>query len=80
MAGALKTFQTHNFKRRVYMEEQKAQQDKRFVEGRQNAYMIFDYVKISGTGEALVDCSDFTRVQLNKDSVQGFDSTPNGTK
>ena len=37
------------------MEEYKAQQDNRFLQGRQCAYMIYDYFKTRGTGEPLVD-------------------------
>ena len=40
------------------MEEQKAQQDNRFLKGHKIAYMIFDYFKISGTGDALPDSND----------------------
>ena len=56
------------------MEEQKAQQDNRFLEGRRIAYMIHDNFKISGTGEALLDLNDLRRVLLNNDNVQGFDT------
>ena len=34
-------------------------------------YMIFDYFKISGTGEALVDFNDLLTVWLKNDNVQG---------
>ena len=39
-ASALKKLVTADLKERVYMEEQKAQQDKRFLMGRQIAFMI----------------------------------------
>ena len=37
----------HNshFKRRVSLEEQKAQKEDRFLRGRQNAYFIFEYFR-----------------------------------
>ena len=56
------------------MEEQKAQQDNRFLKGSQFAYMINDNFKISGTGEALLDLNDLRRVLMNNDNVQGFDT------
>ena len=40
------------------MEEQQAQQDNSFLKGRQIAYMFYNYLKISGTGEALLDFND----------------------
>ena len=36
--------------------------------------MIYDYLKISGTSEALLDFNDLLRVQLKSDNVQGFDT------
>ena len=42
----------------------KAQQDNPFLKGRHIDYMIYDHFKSSGTGEALLDCYDPSRVQL----------------
>ena len=56
------------------MEEQKAQQDNRFLKGRQIANMINDHFKISGTREAFLDFKDPLRVQMKNDNVQGFDT------
>ena len=36
--------------------------------------MIGDHFNISGTGEALLDFKDLSRVQLKNDDVQGFDT------
>ena len=74
MASALNELLTADFKRRVYMKEQKAQQDTRFLNGRQIAYLIGDNFNISGTGEALLDFNDQLGVQLKNDNVQGFDT------
>ena len=74
IASALKKLLTADFKRRVYMEQPKAQQDYRFLKGRQIADMIYDNCKISQLGEALLDFSGLLRVQLKHDNVQGFDS------
>ena len=47
------------FQEASLVKEQKAQQDNRFVKGRQIAYMIYDHFKINGTGEALLDFDHF---------------------
>ena len=59
IASALKKLLTADFKRRVGMEEQKAQQDNRLVRGRQIAFVTCDYIKIRGTGETLLDATIF---------------------
>ena len=56
------------------MEEQKAQQDNRFLKGRHVAYMFYVFFWISGTGEFLLYINDLLRVQLKNDNVQGFDT------
>ena len=53
------------------MKEQKAQQDNRFLIGRQITYIICDYFKFSGRGEAVLDFNDLLGVQLKNDHVQG---------
>ena len=54
------------------MEERKAQQDNRFLKGRQIAENIYDLFKITGASEALVDFNELLEVQLKNDNVQGF--------
>ena len=56
------------------MEEGKAQQDNRFLNEKQIAHMIYDNIKTSGAGEALLDFNDLLRVQLKNDNVQGSDT------
>ena len=51
----------------------KAQQDNRFLKGRQITCMIYDYFKISGNMRS--SCNALLRVQLKNDNVQGFDPT-----
>ena len=44
IASALnKIIQTSHFKKKVSLEEQKAQKEDRFLRGRQIAFMIYDY-------------------------------------
>ena len=37
-----------HFKRRISLEEQKAQKQDRFLRGRQIAYLIYDYLRVTG--------------------------------
>ena len=41
----------HNsqFKKRISLEEQKAQKQDRFLRGRQIAYLIYDYFRVTGS-------------------------------
>ena len=49
IASALnKIIHTSHFKRRISLEEQKAQKQDRFLRGRQIAYLIYDYFRITG--------------------------------
>ena len=45
----------HNshFKRRVSLEEQKAQNQDRFLRGRQIAYLIYDYFRVTGANDSV---------------------------
>ena len=41
------------FKRRVSLEEQKAQKEDRFPRGRQIAYLIYDYFQVTGANDSV---------------------------
>ena len=41
------------FKRRVILEEQKAQKENRFLRGRQNAYLIYEYFQVTGANDSV---------------------------
>ena len=50
IASALnKIIQNSQFKKKVSLEEQKAQKEDRFLRGRQIAFMIYDYFRVTGT-------------------------------
>ena len=76
IASALnKIIQNSQFKRRISLEEQKAQKEDRFLRGRQIAYLIYDEFRghwkpmiLSKTTPTL-----FT-VVLRNDDIQEFDS------
>ena len=50
IASALnKIIHNSHFKRRISLEEKKAQKQDRFLRGRQIAYLIFDYFRVTGS-------------------------------
>ena len=61
------------FRRRVSVEEQRAQKQNRFLRGRQIAYMIFDHYQANGAHEAVQGLSDLFNIFLQNDDVQEFD-------
>ena len=75
IASALKKLlntQIH-FRKRVSVEEHRAQKHDRFLRGRQIAYMIYEYFRATGAHEAVQGLSDLFIVSLQNDDVQDFD-------
>ena len=66
----------HNsqFKRRISVEEQKAQKEARFFRGRQVAYLIFDYFRVTGANDSVENYADLFTISLRNDDIQEFDS------
>ena len=66
----------HNshFKRRISLEEQKAQKEDRFLRGRQITYLIYEYFRVTGTNDSVENCADLFTVGLRNDDIQEFDS------
>ena len=46
------------------MEDQKAQKEDWFLRGRQIAYMIYEYFRVTGTHESIFDFSDLMGVTV----------------
>ena len=46
-----------HFKKKVSLEEQKAQKEDRFLRGRQIAFMTFDYFRVTGAYDTVLDFS-----------------------
>ena len=46
----------------------------RFLRGRQIAFMIYEYFRVTGAQEAVLDYSDLFRITLHGDDVQDFDT------
>ena len=70
----------HNshFKRRVSLKEQKAQEQDRFLRGRQIAYLIYDYFRDIGIQDSVENYADLFTISLRNDDIQEFDSNWDG--
>ena len=74
-ASALsKIVENAQFKKKVSLEEQKAQKEGQFLRGRQIAFMIYDYFRVTGAHDAVLDYADFFFVTLHDDNIQEFDT------
>ena len=67
---------THNtrFKRKVSMEEQKTLKEYCFLHGRQIAYLIYGYFRVTEANDSAEDYADLFTVVLRNDDIQEFDS------
>ena len=65
-----KIIQFPQFKKNVSLEEQKAQKLDRFLQWSQIAFMIYDYFRVTGAHDAVLDYADLFSVIL----VQEFDA------
>ena len=67
-----------HFKRRISLEEQKAQKQDRFLRGRQIAYLIYEYFRVIGANDSVENYADLFTVGLRNDDIQEFDSQWDG--
>ena len=76
IASALmkKIIQKSHFKKKVSLEEQKAQKEGRFLRGRQIAFMIYDYFRVTGAHDTVLDYAYTFSVIHHDDNVQEFDA------
>ena len=70
----------HNshFKRKVSLEEQKAQKQDRFLRGRQIAYLIQKYFRVTGANDSVENYADLFTIVLRNGDIQEFDSKWDG--
>ena len=79
IASALnKIINNSHFKRRISLEEQKAQKQDRFLRGRQIAYLIYDYFRVTGAHDPVENYADLFTIGLRNDDIQEFDSKWDG--
>ena len=69
-----KIIQNTHFKKKVSLEERKAQKEGRFLRGRQIAFIIYDYFRVTGAHDTVLDDADLFSVTLRDDNVQEFDT------
>ena len=70
----------HNtlLKRKISLEEQKAQKEYRFLRGRQIAYLIYEYFRVSGANDSVENHADLFTIALRNEDIQKFDSKWDG--
>ena len=66
------------FKRKVSLEEQKAQKEDRFLRGRQIAYLIHEQFRVTGSHDSVENYADLFTISLRNDDIQEFDSKWDG--
>ena len=69
-----KIIQNSHFKKKVSLEEQKAHKEDRFLRARQIAYMIYDYFRVTGAHDTVLDFGYSFSITLRNDNVQDFDT------
>ena len=71
IASALnKIIHNSHFKRRVSLEERKAQKQDRFFRRRQIDYMIYEYFRVTGTDDSVENYADLFTISLRNDDIQ----------
>ena len=79
IASALnRIIQNTQFKRKVSLDEMKARKEDRFLRGRQTAYLIYGYFRVTGANDSLENYADLFAVVLRDDDIQDFDSKWDG--
>ena len=69
-----KIIQNSHFKKKVSLEEEKAQKEDRFLRRRQIAFMIYDYFRVTGAHDTLLDYAGSFSGKVHDDNVQEFDT------
>ena len=73
-----KIIHNSHIKRRISLEEQKAQKQDRFLRGRQIAYLIFEYFRVTGADDSVENYADLFTISLRNDDIQEFVSKWDG--
>ena len=79
IASALnKIIHNSQFKRRISLEEQKAQKQDRVLPGGQIAFLIYEYFRVTGAHDFVENYADLFTVSLRNDDIQEFHSKWDG--
>ena len=74
IASALnKIIHNSQFRRRISLEEQKAQKQDRFLRGRRIACLIYEYFRVTGGNDSVENYADLFTLGLRNDDIQEFD-------
>ena len=66
------------FKKKVSLEELKAHKEDRFLRGRQIAYLIYEYFRVTGANDSVENYADLFTISLRNDDIQEFGSKWDG--
>ena len=73
-SALIKIIHNSHFKRRISLEEQKAQKEDRFLRGRQIVYLIYEYFWVIAANDSVENFADLFTIALRNDDIQEFDS------
>ena len=65
-------------KGRSVWKNKKAQKEDRFLRGRQFAYLIYEYFRVTGANDSVESSADLFSIVLRNDDIQEFDSKWDG--
>ena len=75
IASALnKIIPNTRFKKKVSLEEMKAHKEDRFLRGKQIAYLLYEYFRVTGANDSVENYADLCTVDIRNDDIQEFDS------
>ena len=75
IASALKEIiQSSQFNKKVSPEEQKAHKEDLFLRGRQIAFMIYDYFRVIGAHDTVLDYAGLFSITRSNDNLQDSDT------
>ena len=79
IASALnRIIRNSHFKRKVSLEEQRAQKEDRFCRGTQIASLIYEYFRVAGANDSVENYADLFTSVIRNDDIQEFDSKWDG--
>ena len=73
-SALIKITQNSQFKKKVSLEEEKAQKEDRFLRGRQISFMIYDYFRVIGAHDTASGYADLFSVIFHDGHIQEFDT------
>ena len=75
IASALnKIIHNSHFKRKISLEDKRPRKRTVFFRGRQIAYLIYDYFRVTGTDDSVETYADLFTISRRNDDIQEFDS------